>query len=209
MSLYKTLFETQENKFKTGIIGMIIITASLAGVFYYEAEAIEVKDLSDFGDIVISGGKKEVELEVAFFEESKTDYTNENSETKIIINIEEEMLTGVKCSLSWTDESSDYQFGTNEPDEFQVIIEAPNGETWDSGISTSGSVQTASKIPKYDESDFEENYIGEWTIIVEAGNCGDDSALLPFGGFRTTEDTGNGWTLTYSYIYMKEVEEKK
>jgi hypothetical protein len=209
MSLYKALFETQENKFKTGIIGMIIITASLAGVFYYEAEAIDVQDLNEFKDIVISGGKKEVELEEAFFEETKTDYTSENSETKIKVKIEEEMLTCVKCSLRWTDEDSDYQFGTNEPDEFQVIIQAPNGDTWESGISTSGSAQTASKIPNYDESDFEDNYIGDWTIIVEAGNCGDDSALLPFGGLRTTEDSGNGWTLTYSYIYMREVEEKK
>ena len=139
--------------------------------------------------------------------DSTTGYTDENSYSDITLTIEGDndknhpKLVWVNCSLSWTDEGTSYQLGINEPDEFQVSIIAPNDEIMaESGFST-GSVSASVNLD-HTVDGYNENYIGDWTIRVEAGECGDDSALLPFLGLRTTPDTGNAWNLEYSYVHL-------
>ena len=204
--LYKTLFETQENKLKTGIIGMIIITSMLAGVFYYEANAIEVADLNDLQDMVDIGGKKRnlVEYIVSDTENGDTDEYQHN-DVGLEITEEQSKLMWVNCTLTWQDEDSEYFLGTNEPDEFQVSIIAPNDEFESSGFSTGGEVSASFHLD-YEEDDFEENYISSWTLRVEAGECGDDSALAG-RIIRTTADDGNNWNLRFSYTYLDYEEE--
>jgi hypothetical protein len=138
--------------------------------------------------------------------DSTTGYTDENSYSDVILTLPEEdfRLTWVNCSLSWTDEGSSYLQGTNDPDNFQVVVIAPNDEIMgESGFSTS-SVSVSVEL-NYTIASFKESYLGDWTIRVEAGNCGDDSALIPFLGLRTTADTGNSWSLAYSYVHLVEV----
>ncbi|MCK5560737.1 MAG: hypothetical protein KAJ51_09100, partial [Thermoplasmata archaeon] len=149
--------------------------------------------------------KPKFELTGFTFEDSTSGYTNENQMSDLPIMIDEEKLTGVTCRLSWTDEPSQYFQGTNAPDEFKVVIIAPNGDEEDSGFSTSGSISASIEL-NYTEADFEANYLGEWIIRVEAGNCGDDSAFIALGGVRTTPDNGNDWDLEYSYQFMELVE---
>ena len=202
--LYKTLFEKKENKLITGIVGMVFITTLLGIVFYFEANAISVVNLDDLPVDFMQGGGSGGELaEFTTKGPSLTGYTNENEETDESITIEIEKLVEITCKLVWQDEDSNYQLGTNEPDEFQVSIIAPNNEILaESGVISSGTVSTTAILPDYTENDFADNYIGSWTIRVTAGNCGDDSAMIPIFGLRTTPDTGNDWTLEYSYIYL-------
>jgi hypothetical protein len=203
-NLYKTLFETPENKLKTGIVGMVFITALLAMVFYFEASAIKVTDLDALQtDFMLGGGEQGGNL-VVFTDpgDSISGYTNENQETDETVTIETERLVEITCTLTWQDEGSSYFQGTNDPDEFQVSIIAPNDETLaESSLSSSGSASATATLPDYNEKDFEDNYLGSWTLLVTAGNCGDDSAFLPILGLRTTADTGNAWTLSYSFKY--------
>ncbi len=202
--LYKSLFETQENKWKTGLVGMIIITFMLAGVFNYEANAIDVVDeatLMELSTSMTTGSKAEL---VEFITEgSRSGHTNEQDSTDERIIIENERLLELSCILHWADEASDYFQGTNEPDEFKVSILTPKGEVLDeSEESTSGTVTASARLPDFEEDDFIENYVGDWIIRVQAGNCGDDSAFVRLGGLRTTPDTGNDWTLDFSFKYM-------
>lgn len=204
-NLYKTLFETQENKLKTGIVGMIIITAMLAGVFYYEANAITVADLDDLKDMVESVGQPAGELREFTETGQRSGSTNENSATDEELTIDSEMLLEISCSLTWTDEDSSYYGGTNEPDEFKLTIIAPNSETQaESQFSSSGTVTARASLPNYEEADFVENYVGPWTIRVEAGTCGDDYSRFEL---RSEPDNSNAWSLAFSYIYMEYVEE--
>ena len=122
MSIYKTLFEKPENKLKTGLIGMIIITSILAGVFKYEADAIEVTDLAELQDIILRGGTGNHELVGMEFMDSVSDYTAENSVTSFSFTVDVEMLVGVACDLDWEDEASQYFQGTNEPDTFSITL---------------------------------------------------------------------------------------
>lgn len=209
-SFYKTWFETQENKWKTGLVGMIIITIMLAGVFNHEASAIDVIDENELNLITqtIAKGPPTGEWRETIGSGTASGHTNEQDSTDEIININQETLTEVSCTLRWTDEPSQYFQGTNEPDEFKVAIIAPNGDTLDeSSISTSGSVTATAVLPNYEETDdFTIDFLGDWTVRIEAGDCGDDSAFIALGGVRTTADNGNDWDLEYSYQFMELVE---
>ncbi len=206
--LYKTLFETQENKWKTGIVGMIIITILLAGVFNFEANAIEVVDEATLKELTSNlGTVTDREIQELSILGSESGTTAENSNTDLTIDIDKEKLLEISCTLHWTDEPSQYFQGTNEPDEFKVSIISPKHETVEeSELSTSGTVTATASLPDYEEAEFIDNYIGDWIIRIEAGNCGDDSARVPLLGIRLTEDLGNDWTLDYSYRYNDYVE---
>jgi hypothetical protein len=207
-NLYKTLFETQENKLKTGIVGMIIITSMLATVFYFEAQGTEVVNLDELQDIVTSGDDGSSFIEYIALSLSENGYTAENQDYEIgfEISTDHKRLKFVNCTLTWTDEGSGYFRGTNDPDEFQVTIIAPNNNEASSGFSYNspggqGLVQASFELD-YKEDGFKDNYLGTWTIKISAGDCGDDSALVPIFGIRTTPDVGNEWTLMYDYTYM-------
>lgn len=205
MSIYKTLFETQENKMKTGIVGMIIITIMLAGVFRFEASAIDAISEEEL-NLMTSEMESGVELELVDFEfiDNTNGHTNENSETDFPVTIDYEKLKEVSCTLTWTDEGTSFFRGTNEPDEFQLSIIAPNDEVVaESDLSSTSPISATATLPDFNEEDFVENYVGSWIIRVEAGDCGDDHSRF---GLRSTADTGNDWDLEYSYEYKEEVE---
>jgi hypothetical protein len=203
MSLYKTLFETPENKFKVGIVGMVIITIMLAGVFSFEAGAVDVLDLSDIEALQITGGSEtSTELVETIQTVSHSGYVNENSQEQVAVTIEYEMLLEVSCDLTWTDEVSTYFQGTNEPDELGVFILNSGGtEIANSGLNPSGSAQISTGTIDYQQENFEENFMGEWMIVVEAGDCGDDFARF---GIRSTPDNGNDYSLEISIKYLGE-----
>jgi len=152
----------------------------------------------DFRDYVENEMAFDRELIELTYTDSDSGYTNENGVYNIEININKDELTFIGCTLTWVDEPSSYTRGTNEPDEFQVSLIAPNGETYDSGFSTSGEASVMQSL-NYEEENFQDNYVGTWIIRVQAGNCGDDHSRF---GIRSTPDNGNDWTLDYSYNYM-------
>jgi MFS family permease len=153
--------------------------------------------------------EKPVPLVWASFSDLEVSQTPENSQSEIIINVNETRLVWFNCTLAWRDEPSQYSLGTNEPDEFKITLIAPSGETVDESSFTSNSPGGLGRIeinsPKldYTEEGFVDNYVGDWTILVEAGDCGDDYARPNLFGFvRSTADTGNLWELLYVYTFM-------
>ena len=144
-----------------------------------------------------SGGEPVDEL-LVIVPGSTSGYTNENSATDLPLTIEEENLIEVSCQLTWTDEATAYFRGTNQPDEFKVIIIAPDGNTMaESGFDTSGMISVTADLTS-DEGSSDMNYQGGWTIHIEAGECGDDEGPL---GLRSSADNGNDWDLEYSFSY--------
>jgi MFS family permease len=142
----------------------------------------------------------------AFMEGTENGNTNEfqTSDVTFALEEEQEKLVWVNCTLTWQDEPTTYRRGTNDPDAFMVRIIAPNGQTVDeSSLSTTEQVSASFNLD-YTEADFEDNYLGIWTIRVEAGECGDDHGPL---GFLITADDGNTWTLEYKFTYLVEEEQ--
>jgi MFS family permease len=132
---------------------------------------------------------------------SESGYVAEDGYVDFPLSIINDKLKWVNCTLTWTDEATSFFQGTNAPDELKITIIAPNGDESDTDSSTSGSVSASFQLPNYKDVDnFMEEYTGEWLLHVEAGNCGDDSSRF---GLRTTADTGNDWSLQYSYTYLE------
>jgi hypothetical protein len=203
---YKTWFETQENKKITGLVGMIIITIMLAGVFSYEASAIDVVDEQTLKELAQNiGGQASQSLREVIDNNQESGYTQENSYTDVPFKITEahSKLTWVNCTLIWQDEASQFFQGTNEPDNFKVSILGPDEKVLaESNMKSVGPVSASLRLD-YTEEDFVDNYIGDWNIRVEAGPCGDDEAFVPLLGLRTSPDNGNDWNLDYSFTYLE------
>lgn len=174
------------------IIVVIIVIAGVGGAFL----------LMSGGD---SNGKKDnmpsepenfAEVTISQIESG---YTGENQDSTVQFNLDEPRLNWINCSLYWNDEPSQYVLGINDPDSFKITVVAPNGETVaESQFSTSGWVDTTTEID-YTASDYEEDYIGVWTVVVTAGDCGNDKSRF---GFRETSDDGNEWMLDCLITYL-------
>jgi hypothetical protein len=137
------------------------------------------------------------------YSDYESGYNAENSENYINLSINEKYITEMKIQLTWTDEPSQYSQGINEPDEFRLILLSPEGEELaNSGFNNSGMIELIVPID-YDRTDPGE-YTGTWTVKIDAGNCGDDSAFQPLLGQRTIPDSGNNWELNFNYSYHKE-----
>jgi MFS family permease len=189
------LFRVFDNKMS------VVVCAILIPIILITTMGMPRYDFTEptYGEEEVPEGPKLIPVE---YSDTTTGYTAENQDSEINFNIPEEKyrLTSVECRLSWTDEPSSFPLGTNEPDEFQVTIIGPTGETLaESPASTGGSV-TASVELNYTVENFKDSHVGEWTIRISAGPCGDDSGL--FGLIvRTNPDNGNDWTLDFSYTY--------
>ncbi|MCK5562231.1 MAG: CPBP family intramembrane metalloprotease [Thermoplasmata archaeon] len=113
---------------------------------------------------------------------------------------EEDILKRIEVTVTWTDEPSSYPLGTNDPDEFKISIIDPNGNIVDeSEFSTSGTVTASVELNITQNID--EDY-GDWSIQVDAGNCGEDSPRVPLGGIRTTEDNGNAYEYSIDVTWL-------
>jgi len=150
--------------------------------------------------ILMSGGKKKKKEEnvpsepenlvpmVEIF--SETGYTNENDYSQISLYFDEDKLLWVNCSLYWSDESSSYIRGNNEPDEFCLALYGPNGEMMTQcPMDTSGWIELSFMVD-YESTIYDEDFRGDWVIVVSAGDCGDDYSRF---GLRTSSDNGNDW----------------
>jgi hypothetical protein len=128
---------------------------------------------------------------------------SENSQEEIQIEIGEENVNSIAFTFTWEDEPTNTGF-VNEPDEFSLKVETPNGTVIETPLISS-SIGTISIFPPLfpDEPPFEEG-TGTYIVTVICEDCGDQHGPL---GFYTQPDTGNEWDLTVDYDYYKEKEE--
>lgn len=101
-------------------------------------------------------------------------------------------IINISISLTWTDESSSFFQGTNEPDHFTIQLIDPEGEVLGEDEGDSGTLEISWSPPDPDEI----LYNGTFTVKVELGTAGDDFG--PFG-LRSNEDTSNDYSLNIEY----------
>ncbi len=130
---------------------------------------------------------------------------NENSQDEVEIEINEENVKSISFTLTWTDEPADTGF-ENEPDEFSLSVETPNGTPFQSEPSSSSSGRITISIPYNPaEPTFQEG-TGTYKVTVICGDCGDQHSAGPFGLIPGPEDTGNTWDLTVEYEFYQKKE---
>ncbi len=129
--------------------------------------------------------------------------SQENSDETLVFNITDNYVTQLIIELNWLDETSDSRNYENQPDSFNFTVFT----AWDEVISSddvfnpvgeAGLITETITIP---EEGIKDAAIGEWTISIHCGNCGDQVPIVSLLGLREIEDTGNDWILNYHYEF--------
>jgi MFS family permease len=137
---------------------------------------------------------------------TKDGYSDENSETMVLVNISETNVMNVTFTLTWVDES-DPRLGIafiNTPDEFSLRVESPDGIVVEEGpVSNSqgGEGSITARITRQ-VSDVTGNIAtGDYNVTIIMGEAGNIETRLGIG--PSTADNGNDWTLEISYDFHK------
>lgn len=134
-------------------------------------------------------------------------YFAENSEGDETIPIDKKNIKSITFSLSWVDEADDLGFN-NQPDEFSLWVEAPNGTLKKDGPISNNQGAEGRIVISFpfipDEDPFEEG-TGGYNITIICGDCGDQQSMGPLG-FITRSDNGNNWELLIDFKYYQKKE---
>ena len=129
----------------------------------------------------------------------------ENSDETIIINITDKYVLRVFIELNWLDEADATGLGdyTNQPDSFNFTVFTPWEEAFssDNVFNPQGDAGLITETIEIPEEGIEDGAIGEWTIIIHCGECGDQTPRFSLIDARVEDDTGNDWILTRYYEF--------
>jgi len=177
------------------IVGFICIVGGLAGLFYYQASAIDTKPLG-------GGGARSTGPVVTEGEMTLGDQGTANEGTAVPLTYENDNDGTYQCTvtLEWTDEANANRRYTNQPDTFDIEVTAPNGET-KSGTGTnpqggSGNIVVNFTLGKDGK---ETDYTGVWSLNLTLSDAGDQEAR--FWSFFDRADSANTYTLTIQWLY--------
>ena len=192
---------------KTGIVGMIIITAILAGVFNYEANAIEVTNLDELPDIMsVGGGSTNWEL-YARLDGKFTDETGtleENTEVELRFETTLSNIIKVTFILTWVDEGDYSSRHQNQPDTFSLSVVQPDGLQTDSIQENDGNINL--ELEFVPQNDPYNNGTGEYVVTIQCHDCGDHELWRPSTGILEQPDTGNDWALSGNFEYYEKTD---
>lgn len=137
--------------------------------------------------------------EIAVELDIQSGYAPENSGVEFTFEPEQKAVS-FSIVLEWVDEIPQ-QLLQNQPDNFQVIVRSPSGVEMRSP-SVSNQVGNPGRLEFTAILDNAEEYgvgeLGTWTVIIQAGDCGDQTSLL-----RTVQDGGNEFSFDVSYEYQE------
>jgi MFS family permease len=190
----------------TTVVPMLLIPVVLFGTFSFgtftyigpeeEEVVLEITWAEDYdlisGDpIIIPGESSEGEEQI------------ETSEIK------EENVKSITFTLTWEDEPNSDTRHTNEPDEFTLAVESPDGEDHDpkSGTNPQGGQGSISITITFDPYiDPFLNGTGLYNMTISCDFCGDQLLWRPSAGAQDEVDDSNAWELSIEYEYYQKKE---
>ncbi len=173
------------------ILAVLLVFLYFSPLLNYQSDNEVVPENAVVHDLSISEKGNYVDTSDSIsWEEVITGYTQENSETKTVIELTSGRLVSVVFRLNWTDEEPEDILYTNQPDTFQIQLITPSGVTESSTASDSGFIQFSYTVP----IDEQEIWVGNIEFYIVAKECGDQEALV-----RTIADNGNSWAVKVNY----------
>lgn len=124
------------------------------------------------------------------YEKAMSGYTQENSESELMVDILSGKLSVVNFELTWEDEQVENILYINNPDRFQIRLKKPSGDFEESSISDSGKLEFTYSVNEIERQNWNESI----DFFIVARDCGDQETLL-----RTIPDNGNNWTVNVSH----------
>jgi len=211
-------------KAKAAIIGFIMITAGLYGLFTFQASSIEVKTLDDIMAGAVGGGSSgDGKDPFAKFDDMAgtaplSGSASEGQEDVKPIVIDDMNVYEVQVVVTWVDEA-DTARHTNQPDSFEVVVTAPDGrEARGSGTNQHGDVgmieidltrnitKEALDNKELKKKTKETTWTGDWNLTITLTQAGDQEAILSIIGLRDQADNGNSYEVTFVWTFKGEAE---
>ena len=189
-------------KMIAGLISIIIIIGLLYAIFKYEhdtikVEAVPIEELLGYTPGSIEG--PQVGVPESYVENnddgSASGHVDEyNSVDVATVGDKNWFVVWLDVQLSWQDEPAVNPLYKNEPDMLRIVLIDPTGNSTASDWGDSGTLTYTISMGK------SEALSGNWTIVIEAGNCGDQVTKGPFG-FLKQPDNGNDFSIRYEFKY--------
>ncbi len=119
-------------------------------------------------------------------------------------------LRSITFTLTWTDEPPAGFLGfryVNQPDSFSITIVPPNGTVEERPMTSNpqggqGVLAVQFFFPNESMNDPYYNGTGDYLVLIQCGNCGDQELWRPGLGLFTQADNENAWQLSWSYEYL-------
>ena len=211
-------------KAKAAIIGFIMITAGLYGLFTFQANSIEVKTLDEvLAGAVGGGGSSDGKDPFAKFDDMtgtaplSGSGTEGQEEVKTVV-VDDMNVFEVQVVVTWVDEA-DTARHTNQPDSFEVVVTAPDGreargqgsnQHGDTGIIeidlTRNVTKEALDNKELKKKTKETTWTGEWNVTITLTQAGDQEAMFSIIGLRDQADNGNAYDVTFVWTFKGEPE---
>jgi hypothetical protein len=181
------------------MLGFIIIIVALVGA------AVGGSPKADE-----TGGKEELNIFDWPTKTSELKHLNgkldENDDETIFFNVTQNYVFKVTITLNWLDEAPATGPGRyqNQPDSFNFTVYTPWKEIISSidaenEIGEAGIITETIMVPEDGIKSSEA--LGEWKVVIHCINCGEQKPQISIFDFRTIEDTGNDWALSYQYEF--------
>jgi MFS family permease len=138
--------------------------------------------------------------------------SGESNEGEVTIEsreINEANIKSITFTLTWEDESNIDARYNNEPDEFTLEVESPDGEKHgpESGANPQGGQGSISITITFDPYiDPFLNGTGLYNITITCDYCGDQLLWRPSIGLQDEADDSNTWELAIEYEYYQKKE---
>lgn len=136
--------------------------------------------------------------------------STENSDSQEFVNISMENVVNVTFTLTWTDEPDPGLglFRQNQPDEFSLKVETPDGLVAEEGPvsnahGSEGSITVTITRDGNIKNRTKTDAMGDYAVTITMGNAGD--SVPPLGVGPSVQDTGNSWSLEVEYEYYEKV----
>jgi dipeptide/tripeptide permease len=133
------------------------------------------------------------------------------SNKEIKVNISVQNVFNTTFILSWTDEAPPNPLWTNQPDQFSLKVQGPDGQTVQQGpvanvVGQEGHVTVTIQGDAMNLTGSKGT--GDYNVTVVMGTAGPNT-LKRGPGVITRTDPGNDWTIDVSYRYFQEQKPEK
>ncbi|MFW3146730.1 MAG: hypothetical protein ACMUIE_07970 [Thermoplasmatota archaeon] len=204
-------FIFEKNKVATSIVAIILIPILTGIIFSIEAnkdvmglEELKAAVYDAHGDRGKDFSSTESYIEKTASSSESGQLNEGSSRTFTLAANESKVITGLKVTLSWTDETNPPSFRVrrydNQPDTFSVRIGFPGGTNWTQAI-TSDSGRVEASLTLVDEQIEEFFDAGDFTVEVSLVTAGDWTATVSLG-FLDMPDNGNDFDISIQETYL-------
>lgn len=186
------------------VLGTFVLLVALAYLFSYQAQAFPAADPYN-----VTGMNPTLEGPAGAEEEtlSVSGYSTEGQAVDESFDLAGDRIWAMEVTFTFIDEATTRPRFTNTPDEFDITVELPDGNTeTKSDYATNQAEKTVTFFWNWSAEggmDWSEDGGNSVNVVVECTLAGDQEPFFTLLNLRDIADNGNDYSLSVFYIYTE------